>query len=346
MNVMKLKNIFMLGGALLFGAMALTSCSDDETYDFDGIEGIRVYMDKTMQPISTSSLLKTPVGVVGGMEGEVNIKTTSLVQGNVSAQIAYDDSFVDKYNAENNSNYKKLPTGSVVLEKTTLTVTSDTLCSENCKVSFNQEMVAQLKDGESYLIPIVLTNVNGPDVRLARDDKFRVRYFALKYMETESLMRINPTSEDLANAGSPLSNDVKKAFTVVSSQNMVEGGYSSIFAGGWYGGNWDFINHEGETGFVLDMGEEKEVSAFNITCYVMSSFSVAISTDNSNWINLGSTAEANTARDDNWNDWYVLYAPMPARYLRYTIELDPNSYYWQYASWGYAGIMGLGIMAK
>ena len=91
---MKLKNIFMIGGALLFGAMALTSCSDDETYDFDGVEGTRVYMDKTMQPISTSSVLKTPVGVVGGMEVEVNVKTTSLVQGGVSAQIAYDDSFV------------------------------------------------------------------------------------------------------------------------------------------------------------------------------------------------------------------------------------------------------------
>ena len=343
---MKLKNIFMLGGALLFGAMALTSCSDDETYDFDGVEGTRVYMDKTMQPISTSSVLKTPVGIVGGMEVEVNIKTTSLVQGGVSAQIAYDDSFVDSYNAANNTNYKKLPAGAITLEKTTLTVASDTLSSENCKVSFNQEKASELTDGETYLVPIALANVNGRDVRLARDDKFRVRYFALKYMETESLMRINPTSEDLANAGSPLSNDVKKAFTVVSSQNMVEGGYSSIFAGGWYGGNWDFIEKEAATSFVLDMGEEREVGAFNITSNVMSSFSIAISTDNSNWINLGSTAEANSVRDDDWNSWYVLYAPMAARYLRYTIELDPNSFYWQYASWGYASIRGLGIMAK
>lgn len=343
---MKLKNIFMIGGALLFGAMALTSCSDDETYDFDGVEGTRVYMDKTMQPISTSSVLKTPVGVVGGMEVEVNVKTTSLVQGGVSAQIAYDDSFVDTYNAANNTDYKKLPAGAITLEKTTLTVAADTMSSESCKVSFNQEKASELKDGESYLVPIVLSDVNGQDVRLARDDKFRVRYFALKYMETESLMRINPTSEDLANAGSPLSDDVMKSFTVVSSENMVEGGYSSLFAGGWYGGNWDFIGKEGATNFVLDMGEEKQVGAFYMRSYVMASFSVAISTDNSNWINLGSTAEANSVRGDDWNDWYVLYAPMPARYLRYTIELDPNSYYWQYASWGYAGLMGLGITAK
>lgn len=57
-------------------------------------------------------------------------------------------------------------------------------------------------------------------------------------------------------------------------------------------------------------------------------------------------SEANTVRDDNWNSWYVLYAPMACRYIRFNINLDPTSFYWQYASWGYASVMALGIMAN
>ena len=67
--------------------------------------------------------------------------------------------------------------------------------------------------------------------------------------------------------------------------------------------------------------------------------------DGTTWTDLPTEGNA-TIRDDNWNDWYALYGPYHCRYLRFSLTLNPDHYYWNYASWGYAGIMGIGIRAS
>lgn len=342
---MKIKNIFMFCGALLLGATALTSCSEDETYDFDGVEGSRVYLQNS-RDVASSSVLKTPVGYISSIKGELAVQCTDKMQSSVTANVGFDMSLVGGYNDANGTDYQPLPEGVAQLSKNSLTIKAGEMVSDTVKIEIPESAYSMLQPDVTYLLPVRLTDIQGSDYRLARDEVFRVRYYLLKYMETESLLRIEPTSADLANAGSALGNDVMQGFSVVNTVNMDPDGYSGLFAGGWYGGNWDFTEQTDKAGFTLDFGDTKNVGAFYLTCYVMASFEVEISSDNSNWITIGSSSEANTVRDDNWNSWYVLYAPMACRYIRFNINLDPASFYWQYASWGYASVMALGIMAN
>lgn len=331
---MKLKNIFLFCGAVLFGALTLTSCSDDETYDFEGVTGTRIYMDGTMS-VSNSNILKTPVGIVGTFDGVVNLKSTSLVSDNVTAQITYDDTYVDVYNAANNTDYKKLPAGSISLDKTTLTITPEATVSENSKISFNLDNVSQLVNGEAYLIPVVLTEVKGTDVRLARDEKYRVRYFVLNYLETNSL--INDEATSITGTAADLA-----SFTCIQAENLNIDEYMSFAsATGWYR-QWSVTPaRSSSASFTLDMGSTRKVSAFYIQNYVMTDAYVEISNDNSTWTELGHTNDHNYVIDySTYNYAWVLYASIPARYIRFSMTLNPDHMYW---NWGYGIVSSLDI---
>lgn len=334
---MKLKNMFLFCGAVLFGALTLTSCSDEETYDFDGVTGIRIYMDKTMS-IPTTNILKTPVGVVGSFDVDVNLKSTSLVSSNVTAQISYDDSYVDSYNTANNTEYQKLPAGSVSLDKTSLTITPEEMTSDACKVTFNIDNVSQLENGKSYLVPVALTEVNGQDVRLARDEKFRVKYFVLNYMETNSL--INDGATGISGNIADLKN-----FTCVQADNLDPEEYATFAATeGWYK-QWSILQqNSSNASFTLDMGSSHKVSGFYIQNYVMTDCYVEISDDNAKWTELGHTSEHNYVIDySTYNYAWVLYAGIPARYIRFSMTLNPSHPYWR---WGYGIVSSLDIYVE
>jgi len=336
-NIMKMKNMLMLTAA--FGVLAIVGCSEKEEYDFDGVTGIRIYVDKTMADISVSNILKTPVGIVGGLDVTLNLKSTSPVPDRVTAHIEYDADLVGKYNKANGTEYRTLPPEALTVGQTELAFEPESVSSDTVSITFNTAEVSQLEDGASYLIPVTLSEVSGTDVRLARDEKFRVRYYVLKYMETSSL--INDSAAEVPGSALDAS-----SFTCIKAENIDPAHYTDMFAGGWSAA-WNFSETRiSSASFILDFGRAVNVAAFNITCYVMSDAFVEISGDGVSWVELGRTSEHSFVYDSDWNRMYVLYAGISARYMKAELTLDPSAWAWQYADYGYAGITGINVYAE
>ena len=321
---------------LILSALALVACSKDETYDFDGVTGTRVYVANTTN-VSNTNVLSTPVGLVGGLKGDISLKSTSAVEGNVSGEITYDESYVEYYNNANATSYKTLPEGSVILEKTTLTIKDGAMNSDTTSLSLAASAVESMENGDSYLIPIVLKEVSGGnDTRLARDDKFKIRYFVLNFLKTNSL--INDSASEVIGSATD-----KSVFKVTEATNLDPDGFSDLFSGGWYA-SWSFQEQTDNAAFTVDFGQTLSVSGFTITCYVATSSYVEISEDGSNWVELGSTSEHSAVYDQStWTQVYVLYAGVNARYMRVKMTLNATHSYWQ---WGYGAIMGFEVYTE
>ncbi|NCC10815.1 MAG: hypothetical protein EOM31_10005 [Bacteroidia bacterium] len=95
-----MKNILVLIGALFLGTVVFTSCSEDKSYDFDGISYERIYMQKP-NTTTLGSVLKTPIGYLSTFKGQISVKTTKAITAVTNVTLAVDNSLVDVYNSSN-----------------------------------------------------------------------------------------------------------------------------------------------------------------------------------------------------------------------------------------------------
>jgi len=337
---MKISKLMMAFGALLFGAVTLTSCDDEEvTYDFPGIDYERLYMQNP-NTTSTGNALKNPIGLNISFNGKVAITTTGPCDNPMSATIGVDPSLVSEYNASNGTDYLPIPEGVAVLSKDQLVIPAGKLVSDTLEVSILEEGCDKLMNGKQYLIPVTMLESQTSDAQVAKLKKYRSRFFVLTYKETNSLFLTEGTANDLI--GKP-ADDARKTWTCIAAENLDPAHYTDLFAGK-YGGQWDFTAENiSEASFTVDMGSEQKVSAFMVNCYVANNYDFEISTDNSTWKGLGNSGDAAGIRDSNWNTWWALLAPVKARYVKVNIHLDKDSQYWQWASWGYASMIDFNL---
>ena len=80
---MKMKYL-MLCGALFLGTVALTSCSEDESYDVYGYDYTRAYFNVAKQT-TNGMIVSTPVGLVTSLDAKVVVKTEGLEKSQAAA---------------------------------------------------------------------------------------------------------------------------------------------------------------------------------------------------------------------------------------------------------------------
>lgn len=330
---MKRINKFILSGALLLGAVAFTSCSKDETYDYDGINYERVYMQN---PNTTKSgtVLKTPVGYIAGFSGKVAVQTTGAMTSPTNVNLAVDNSLVDSYNAANKTSYEAIPDGVVSLEKSSLTIAAGKIVSDTVNIVVSEEGYSKLKADVSYLVPVTIKDASGSDAQLAKDSKYRSNYFVLKYMETNSLIRTEGSVSDLI--GTPTTEEQGKTWSCIAAEDLNPEGFSGLYDES----SWDFLSGKEvlKASFTIDLGASHKIGGFSISSYLIKYSDIQISSDNAKWTDVGDTQNAQAIRDDNWNEWYGFYASMAARYVKMTLTLNSSSWAWNYPQWGYCSI--------
>ena len=334
-----MNKIMLACSALLFGAVALTSCeSEEETYDFPGIDYERLYMQNP-NTTSTGTALKNPIGLNISFNGEVAITTTGPCENAMSATIGVDPSLVAEYNKDNGTDYMPIPEGVATLTKDKLVIPAGSLVSDTLEVGILPEGCDKLMSGKQYLIPVTMLESQSSDAQVAKLKKYRSRFFVLTYKETNSLFLTEGTSNDLI--GKP-AGDERKNWKCIAAENLDPSHYGDLF-----NGQWDFTETNiAEASFTVDMGKELKVSGFLASCYVAKNYDFEVSTDNSEWKSLGNSNDAFDIRDSSWNTWWGMLAGVPARYVKVNVHLDKDSFYWTYASWGWASLMDFNLLIQ
>lgn len=340
---MKLKNIIILSGMALLSVMSMTSCGDDEKYDVDGYSYTRAYFANA-RGVTNGTVVNTPVGIITSLKANIIVKATAAATGDTHVTLNVDKSLVDKYNEANGTSYLPIPDGAITLSSNSATIKKGALQStDTIRATINEQMATNLNDPNGYLAPVVITNA---DNGMRPSSDAAVTYIHLTYAES----CINDDATELVGTQMNLSQAANE-WKLVSSDNFDESTFSNLFASDSWSRYFGLKEKKDKASCVIDLGKTYNVSGFTISSYVMKNAYVEISTDQQKWTGLGSTSDHKSVDiTEGWDStpWYVLYAGIPARYVRITLDVDTDSYYWQYLSYGdwakaYVSIKGFNI---
>lgn len=142
---------------LLLGAAALASCSDDETYDFDGTNDNLIYVDQTKSTVTECTIYKTPIGDFGLVKAEIPGKLQYAIEDSLSLTAAANMELVDAFNEEHGTNYTPLPDEAVAgLQITSSGISAgSTAASSNVVVTLPSDYTTALTD-TGYVVPLTL----------------------------------------------------------------------------------------------------------------------------------------------------------------------------------------------
>lgn len=278
----------------------------------------------------SSNIVKTPVGVFGGISASVKIKNLIPVTGDMQGTFAVDNSLVAAYNADNGTNFSQLPDN--ILQSLVITPATvkegDTESEDGIKVSVPDNLAQQL-DG-AFLLPLRLKTSFANGAKVDEDD---IVYITVEVKNS----LINDNAESIPGTKADL-----KEFTIVSADNLDPAGYSGLFGGGW-SASWPFGGKADKASFTLDLGKERALTAFYVDSYVKKDVTVSFSADGKTWNEIGNTSEHQAAYDYNtYNQAYVLYGAVKMRYMKFDFKLDLDSWAWSYGS--YASVRSLSLL--
>lgn len=153
---------------LLVSLISISSCSNNESYDFWGDSG-KVYvrlqssnMVNSVANVCETKVIKTLYGTFG-KDGVIAfpINATMPVKGLVKATLGIDNSLIAAYNAENNTEYKSLAASLFSVNRPELTIVDGQMQSkDSIEFVLKTEKLSSLEIGD-YLVPITLLNVIG-----------------------------------------------------------------------------------------------------------------------------------------------------------------------------------------
>ncbi len=272
-----------------------------------------------------TTIVRTPVGVFGEVSAKFNVSLAAALSKDMLVTLQVDNDAVAAYNAEKGSSYIALPTN--VLNALSVTASKVKAGEKNAETAISVSVpkdMAQTLTEPAYLIPLRLVTGFGATPTETQDE------YAYVTVETkESIMNGEPTSL----LGKPATD--RSAWICVSATGLKPEEMQNAFATGWSGG-WSFNGDKlSSASFVVDLGASHNVSGFMFSSNVMTNARIYLSADNSTWTDCGELSGNNTVRDSNGNNWYVLYGAVPAKYVKVELTLDPNSWAWAYASYGY-----------
>ncbi|MGN0213522.1 MAG: BT_3987 domain-containing protein [Muribaculaceae bacterium] len=301
---MKFKNIFLaLGGALLLSC-SMTSCSDEEEYDFDGIAYTRVYFNNATT-LTQGAVVKTPVGNFTSLDGEKTIKTTAPTTKAIQVKFAIDNSLIDAYNEKNGTEYIAAPDGLFSLSTNQLTIEADTTASkEGIALTISEAGIEQLEPGNEYLIPVIITDSSDANYRPSTNVGFA--YYLVSV--TSKLIDDNGSLDGLTILDKTDWSITSSDTGVTNLQNIIDG-VNSTYAR---------FSKGTDVSITFDLGKETAFKGIEIYEYYyfygIRNASIDYSLDGETWSGIGDIQYRASSTIP-----VVLYGSVQARYVRLKI---------------------------
>ncbi|WP_297035747.1 BT_3987 domain-containing protein [Prevotella sp.] len=266
------------------------------------------------------NIINTPVGVFGGVDSKFTVSLKASVYTDVQLSAEIDNSLIAAYNEENGTSYEALPSDFASALKVNATTIKPGELSGDVNVTMDSEKAKQLNG--SYIIPMHIAMTYSDGTKKVFDEPV---YTTIGVKET--LINSNP-SEMVGSDGD------NSDWTCIEAVNFNKDTFNTY--------QWKpSAKNISEGSYIIDFGAVHKVTGFqNVKASswgIVTSYRIYVSEDNANWVDLGSTDGCRTVRDDNRNSWYVLYGAVNVRYVKVEVTFDPNSYYWNYYDYSWAG---------
>jgi hypothetical protein len=328
---MKIKNILMLCGGLLVTTALLSACSSDTTYDFPGDAYSRVYFVNSTT-VAEGAIVNTPIGYVGDVAAKFSVKCTGIRTTDTKVNLKIDNSLVDAYNAANNTVYKAAPEGTVLLDKTALTIPADSMKSvDSVSISVPETAYTTLSDTAGYLVPVVISSADGDNVVPSTNLSVRYMHVAI----SSSSIKKNAGSADMQGT---LITDYSS--WTGSSDTGTASTFSQMFTSSNYSG-WSFSANPST--MIIDMQEMKNLTGFRMmsiygmygSSYSFKNVVVAVGTDGANYTDCGSATSSEMTNESGYQ-YICFYGSMSCRYLKLTVTWASSygSYYYKIVHFG------------
>jgi len=322
MTMKNRKNLFYIG-MFAICVLGFAACGDDETYDVYGDPYNRVYI---LDNSKEYKIVQTPVSTVSNVDFTWEARCSKKASGDIRVTVAVDNSLIDAYNEEHDTEFEALPVEAVVLENAEMTIPAGEMVvadAVHLKLTDDANVLSTLKSAKGYIIPLRLVSAEGGNSQLSTNmlapsfltitvTEDNMNHEAIQYTGTGTLVA-DQTGWTATTNG-----------TVQSWYDPIE----SIFDGN--GETYCYIsNRSGDLWLDVDMGKPYSFDGIRM----MSS---------SYYGDSGSfSAGMTVSTSDNGTDWKaqgeiesdaedcVFYAPLTARYIRITV---PNAGGWYGAS--------------
>ncbi|MBP1613581.1 MAG: hypothetical protein H6Q13_1029 [Bacteroidetes bacterium] len=151
---MKTYNLISFLIAMSFGLFTLIGCAEGD--DFDYGKTVVFITGTETTPVKKFVVEDTPSTYA------ITASATNQVSQDVQVKFAIDNSLVENYNKEHNTNYYAIPEGAAVIEDTDALIQSGKSFSTPAVVKVVS--TENFAEGRVYVIPVTMTQVNGLDV--------------------------------------------------------------------------------------------------------------------------------------------------------------------------------------
>ncbi len=154
----KIYNIVNLLAIVALCGLAPGACKktlEDQSY-------FKVYVNMTVNIDSTVNAGFILVGdsAYGNPNYKIAAVTTLVAPSAITSKFVIDTSLVAAYNGQNNTHYHTLPAGLFTLANSgQFTIKKDSVVSDS--IAFTFTAPGQLTDSNGYLVPLVITDLNG-----------------------------------------------------------------------------------------------------------------------------------------------------------------------------------------
>lgn len=316
------KSLFIIGTLAL--TAGFTSCSDDEEYDFPGTTTNFVYQKDGS---SSFKIIQTPISTISTVDVQIPVQCTKKAAGDIKVTFGIDNSLIEAYNTEHETNYVALPDGVIVIENETVTIPSGEMKGEatvNIKTTDDETALNQLSDENDYLVPIIRKSVEGANATPSQQVN-PVTYIALTVVHDN--VHHGAAESDIKGVKVT---DQRGWSASVNEGTTVSGNLSNLFDGN--SNTTATLQNRTTNGIdlVIDMGKDYTFDA--ITLYygysywgrdyiygqLTSDLEITTSSDGQKWNKVGLMENGDS------NIFMAFYAPITARYVKIH---KPYSYY-------------------
>jgi hypothetical protein len=147
-------NIFNRSLFVAVAALALTACTDGDTFDYN--KNLAYISGTDTDPIRSFVVEDTPA------TENLTVSLVSPLSHDATVKVAIDRSKVDEYNEINQTSYYPIPEGAAKLVSEVVTIPAGKSFSEAIQVQMLS--TEDFEDGRTYLIPVTIVSVDGVDI--------------------------------------------------------------------------------------------------------------------------------------------------------------------------------------
>ena len=227
------------------------------------------------------------------------ILSEKIAQDNINVTLAIDESLISNYNKENGTSYKAFP--NVALKETQVELAMGKN-STGLELVFSDDMAA-VKYGETYLVPVVIKNVDGGASFLGEETVVYIR-FSAKY-SFGVLVKEEPVGTAITTFGD-------WSVTVDGKED------ASGLPWGWLFYGYDIADIQPGQALVVDMKKSRTIQSIywkSYSDYTFGQMTVGVSEDGINYKEVSLLIDS-PAKVHN----FVFVAPAQARFVRLMSE--------------------------